>query len=198
MMIGFNLRENTMTNNFFKLPRRTPLQEVLDLVRLKYVDAINTDTLADDAIQEMLSHLDPHSIYIPASKLQEVNEDLQGNFEGVGVEFQIIDDTVNVTSVLPDGPSAIAGLLPGDRFLKVGDSTVAGNHITAERIKKLLRGPGKSQVKLLMLRNNQQKTFTVKRGTIPLPSLDAAYMFDESTGYIRLNKFAIRNSFFIL
>jgi carboxyl-terminal processing protease len=77
MVIGFNLRENTMTNNFFKLPRRTPLQEVLDLVKLKYVDAINTDTLADDAIEEMLTHLDPHSIYIPASKLQEVNEDLQ-------------------------------------------------------------------------------------------------------------------------
>ena len=190
MVIGFNLRENTMTNNFFKLPRRTPLQEVLDLVRLKYVDAINTDTLADDAIEEMLTHLDPHSIYIPASKLQEVNEDLQGNFEGIGVEFQIIDDTVHVTNVLPKGPSDIAGLQTGDKFLKVGDSVVAGNRINGDRIKKLLRGPGTSEVKLAMLRNHEQKIFTVKRGTIPLPSLDAAYMLEPGIGYIKLNKFA--------
>ena len=169
MVIGFNLRENTINNNFFKLLRRTPLQEVLDLVKLKYVDAINTDTLADDAIEEMLTHLDPHSIYIPASKLQEINEDLQGNFEGIGVEFQIIDDTVHVTNVLPQGPSDDAGLQTGDQFLKVGDSVVAGNHISSDRIKKLLRGPGTSQVKLAMLRNHQEKLFTVKRGTIPLP-----------------------------
>jgi carboxyl-terminal processing protease len=190
MVIGFNLRENTMTSSFFKLPRRTPLQEVLDLVRLKYVDAINTDTLADDAIEEMLTHLDPHSIYIPASKLQEVNEDLQGNFQGIGVEFQIIDDTVHVTNVLPEGPSDVAGIQTGDQFLKVGDSLVAGNQITSDQIKSLLRGPGTSQVKLAMLRNQHEKVFTVKRGIIPLPSLDAAYMLDDQLGYIKLNKFA--------
>ena len=190
MVIGFNLRQNTMTNSFFKVPRRTPLQEVLDLVRLKYVDAINTDTLADDAIEEMLTHLDPHSIYIPASRLQEINEDLQGNFEGIGVEFQIIDDTVHVTSVLSAGPSDQAGLQPGDQFLRVGDSVVAGNNINGDRIKKLLRGPGASQVKITILRNQQEKVFTVRRGTIPLPSLDAAYMLTPRLGYIKLNKFA--------
>jgi carboxyl-terminal processing protease len=190
MVIGFTLRENTTSNNFFKIPRRTPLQEVIDLVKLKYVDAVNTDTLADDAIEEMLTHLDPHSIYIPASKLDEINEDLQGNFEGIGVEFQIIDDTVHVTNVLPQGPSDMAGLQTGDQFLKVNDSLVAGNGINSDRIKKLLRGPGSSQVKLDMLRNHQPKLFTVKRGTIPLPSLDAAYMLDKNVGYIKLNKFA--------
>ena len=106
------------------------------------------------------------------------------------MEFQIIDDTVHVTSVLPQGPSDVAGLETGDQFLKVGDSVVAGNQISSERIKKLLRGPGTSQVKLAMLRNHQQKVFTVKRGTIPLPSLDAAYMLDKGIGYIKLNKFA--------
>ena len=190
MVIGFNLRQNTANNNFFKVARRTPIQEVLDLIHLKYVDAVNTDTLADNAIEEMLTHLDPHSIYIPASKLEEINEDLQGNFEGIGVEFQIIDDTVHVTNVLPQGPSDAAGLQTGDQFLKVNDSLVAGNHISADRIKKLLRGPGSSQVKLAMLRNHQEKDFTVKRGTIPLPSLDAAYMLDKNVGYIKLNKFA--------
>jgi len=190
MVIGFNLRENTASNNFFKVTKRTPLQQILDLVSLHYVDAVNTDTLADDAIDEMLSHLDPHSIYIPASKLQDINEDLQGNFEGIGVEFQIINDTVNVTNVLPHGPSDAAGLQTGDQFIKVNDSLVAGNHISGDRIKKLLRGPGSSQVKLVLLRNHQQKDFSVKRGTIPLPSLDAAYMLEKNVGYIKLNKFA--------
>ncbi len=190
MVIGFNLRENTRSSNFFSIPKRTPLQEVLDLIRLKYVDAVGTDTLADDAIEEMLTHLDPHSIYIPSSKLQEVNEDLQGNFEGIGVEFQIIKDTVHVVNVLDDGPSDKAGLEPGDRFLKVGDSVVAGNRIDGDRIKKLLRGPGSSEVNVTMLRDGVEKTVRIKRGTIPLPSLDASFMLDSSIGYIRLNKFA--------
>lgn len=191
MVIGFRLRENTRTgSSFFKMAKRTPLQEVLDLINMKYVDSVNTDTLGNDAIQEMLTHLDPHSIYIPASMLQEVNEDLEGNFQGIGVEFQIIKDSVHVVNVLPKGPSDDAGLKIGDRFVKVGDSLVAGNDISTERIKKLLRGTGGSSVKVNMMRNGQLQSFTIKRGTIPIPSLDAAYMIDSTTGYIKLNKFA--------
>src|SRR5215213_4883265 len=137
MIIGFRLRENTNTgSSFFKMAKRTPLQEVLDLINMKYVDSVNTDTLGNDAIQEMLTHLDPHSIFIPAAMLQEVNEDLEGNFQGIGVEFQIIKDSVHVVNVLPKGPSDEAGLKIGDRFIKVGDSLVAGNDISTERIKK--------------------------------------------------------------
>lgn len=191
MIIGFKLRENTNTGSgFFKLAKRTPLQEVLDLINMKYVDKVNTDTLGNVAIEEMLDHLDPHSVYIPASYLQEVNEDLEGNFQGIGVEFQIISDTVHVVNVMPKGPSDDAGLKIGDRFVKVNDSVVAARKITSERIKKLLRGPGGSQVQVSMLRNGQLQQFTIKRGTIPIPSLDAAYMLDSATGYIRLNKFA--------
>lgn len=191
MIIGFRLRENTRTgSNLFRFPKETPLQEVLDLINHKYVDAVSTDTLGNDAIQEMLTHLDPHSVYIPASMLQEVNEDLEGNFEGIGVEFQIIKDTVHVVNVLPKGPSDEAGLLIGDRFINVNDSAVAGNGITTEKIKKLLRGPGGSKVDVKILRGNQVQPFTIRRGTIPIPSMDAAYMIDETTGYIRLNKFA--------
>ncbi|HYE54833.1 MAG TPA: S41 family peptidase, partial [Chitinophagaceae bacterium] len=174
----------------FKLAKRTPLQEVLDLINKNYVDSVNTDTLGNDAIQEMLTHLDPHSVYIPASILQEVNEDLEGNFEGIGVEFQIISDTVHVVNVLPEGPSDEAGIKIGDRFLKVGDSAVANTEITTDKIKKLLRGPGGSQVRVSMLRNGQQQQFTIKRGTIPIPSLDAAYMIEPGIGYIKLNKFS--------
>ncbi|HEX6180195.1 MAG TPA: PDZ domain-containing protein, partial [Chitinophagaceae bacterium] len=138
MVIGFKLRENTPSNGFFRTAKKTPLQEVLELINSKYVDKVNTDTLGNDAIQEMLAHLDPHSVYIPATEVQELNEDLEGNFKGIGVEFQIINDSVHVVNVLPEGPSDEAGLAIGDRFLSVDDSAVAGNKITSERIKKLL------------------------------------------------------------
>jgi carboxyl-terminal processing protease len=154
------------------------------------VDNVNTDTLGNDAIQEMLTHLDPHSVFIPASDLQELNEDLEGNFKGIGVEFQIINDTVHVVNVLPKGPSDEAGLQIGDRFISVGDSVVAGKNITTEKIKKLLRGPGDSKVTVKMMRDNRVMPFVIRRGTIPIPSLDAAYEIDQSTGYIKLNKFA--------
>ena len=190
MVIGFKLRENTPSNGFFRTAKKTPLQEVLELINSKYVDRVNTDTLGNDAIQEMLAHLDPHSVYIPATEVQELNEDLEGNFKGIGVEFQIINDSVHVVNVLPEGPSDEAGLAIGDRFLSVDDSAVAGNKITSERIKKLLRGPGNSKVTVKMMRGNRVMTFVIRRGTIPIPSLDAAYVIDQSTGYIKLNKFA--------
>ena len=112
MLAGYKIRENTPGNkSFLKSPaKRSSLQEVIDIINLKYVDAVGVDTLADDAITEMLTRLDPHSIYIPPSSLKEANEDLQGNFQGIGVEFQIFEDTVNITSVLPGGPSDKAGL----------------------------------------------------------------------------------------
>src|SRR5215467_3021392 len=138
MFIGSALRQNVPSSRgIFNSGKRSVLQEVVDLVNLKYVDKVNTDTLAEDAVQAMLAHLDPHSVFIPASSLEEINEDLQGNFEGIGVEFFIIDDTVHVTNVLAGGPSDKAGLQVGDRFVKVGDTLVAGNHITADKIKNL-------------------------------------------------------------
>src|ERR1700755_1697449 len=152
MIIGFHLRENIRPTGFFNTRKQTPVQEVMDLVTMKYVDSIAVDTLGNNAIDGMLSHLDPHSVYIPPAGLSEVNEDLQGNFEGIGVEFQIFDDTVNVTNVLAGGPSDKAGLKVGDKFVKVGDSLVAGNGITNDRIRKLLRGPGSSKVTVSLLR----------------------------------------------
>jgi carboxyl-terminal processing protease len=190
MVIGFRLRDNIATASFFKTRKQSPVQEVLDLVNLKYVDRVSMDSLGDDAIQGMLSRLDPHSIFIPATDLTEMNEDLQGNFEGIGVEFQIFDDTVNVVYVLTGGPSDKVGLRVGDKFIKVGDSVVAGNGITTDRIKNLLRGPGASKVTINLLRAGEPKQFTVSRGTIPLPSVDVSYMINKETGYIRINKFS--------
>lgn len=190
MWIGSRLRQNIpFSRGIFDSAKRSSVQEVIDLVNMKYVDKVNTDTLTDDAIQAMLTHLDPHSIFIPASYLDEVNEDLQGNFEGIGVEFYIINDTVNVTSVLADGPSDKAGLKVGDQFLTVNDSAVAGN-VNGDKIKKLLRGPHGSLVKVNMLRAGKVIQASISRGTIPLYSVDAAYMIADSTGYIHLNKFS--------
>src|SRR5688572_11295372 len=171
-----------LTQGFFQNNQRSSLQETLDLIRLNYVDPVSTDSLADDAIESMLTHLDPHSVYIPAKFLQEVNEDLQGNFEGIGVEFQIINDTVHVVNVFAGGPSAAAGMQVGDKFLKVGDSVVAGIGITSARIKKLLRGPGSSTVAISVLSGTTRKVVTVVRGTIPLYSVDASYMINDTTG----------------
>ena len=179
-----------LTQGFFQNNQRSSLQETLDLIRLNYVDPVSTDSLADDAIESMLTHLDPHSVYIPAKFLQEVNEDLQGNFEGIGVEFQIINDTVHVVNVFPGGPSANAGMQVGDKFLKVGDSTVAGNGISSRRIKNLLRGPGSSAISITILSGTTKKVIRVVRGTIPLYSVDASYMINDTTGFIHLNKFS--------
>ena len=193
MLIGFRLRGNIRPTGFFKTRKQTPVQEVMDLVTMKYVDPIATDTLGENAIDGMLSHLDPHSLYIPPADLSEVNEDLQGNFEGIGVEFQIFDDTVNVMNVLAGGPSDKAGLKVGDKFIKVDDSVVAGNGITNDRIRKLLRGPGASKVTVTLLRAGESgtpRTFAIIRGTIPLPSVDVAYMINKDIGYIRINKFS--------
>jgi len=190
MLIGFRMRSNIVTAGFFNTRKSTPVQEVIDLVNMKYVDKVAMDTLGDAAIQGMLAHLDPHSVYIPAVDLSDFNEDLQGNFEGIGIEFQIFDDTVNVVSVLSGGPSDKAGLVVGDKFLKVGDSAVAGNGINTDKIKKLLRGPGQSKVDITLLRNGQTHTVSVARGTIPLPAVDVAYMINKETGYIRINKFS--------
>jgi carboxyl-terminal processing protease len=191
MITGYKVRERLpLSQSFFATSKNSSLDEAVDLIRLHYVDPIATDSLTDDAIQAMLGHLDPHSIFIPARYLAEINEDLQGNFEGIGVEFQIIGDTVNVASVLKGGPSEKAGVLTGDQFLKVGDSVVAGNGITADRIKKLLRGEGGSAVSITFLRGISSKVLSVQRGTIPLYSVDAAYMINDSTGFIHLNKFS--------
>jgi carboxyl-terminal processing protease len=193
MVIGFRLRGNIRPTGFFKTREQSTVQEVLDLVNHNYVDSVSPDSLGDNAIEGMLSHLDPHSSFIPAVDMTEMNEDLQGNFEGIGIEFQIFDDTVNVMNVLAEGPSDKAGLRVGDKFIKVGDSLVAGNGISNEKIRRMLRGPGASKVTVTLLRAGNPgglRQITISRGIIPLPSVDVAYMVNKETGYIRINRFS--------
>ncbi len=191
MYFGFKLRENTPTGTgFFRTEKKTSLQEILDLVKQRYVDSIRLDSLQYSAINDMMDHLDPHSIYIPASSLQAVNEDLLGNFEGIGVEFNIFSDTVHIVHVLANGPSDKAGVQIGDKIIRVNNETIAGKGISSDDIKRMIRGERGSSVKITVLRKNEQKEISITRGTIPIPAVDAAYMLDRTTGYIKLNKFS--------
>ena len=191
MFFGFKLHQQTgSTQGFFKRDRRSSIQEALDLIKSRYVDTLKADSLQDNAMQGIMSELDPHSVYIPPSNVNEANEDIIGNFEGIGVEFNMFNDTVNVLYVVPGGPSDKAGLQIGDKILKVNDSSIVSHKLTSVAIKKMIRGEAGSQVKLAIYRNNTIQYFYVTRGTIPLPSLDAAYMLDSVTGYIKLNKFS--------
>lgn len=194
MFFGYKLRDNMGFNRkgFFASEKTTPIQEVLNLINSRYVDSVGTDTLATKAIAEILSELDPHSIYIPAEELKSVNEDLDGGFEGIGVEFDIYNDTVNVLNVLPGGPSEKAGIQIGDRFLKIDTTTIAGVNVTSEKMKKLLRGESGSKVSVTLLRGNEKKEISIARGMIPISSVDASYMIQPGIGYIRLNKFSRR------
>ncbi|MCO5235984.1 MAG: S41 family peptidase [Chitinophagaceae bacterium] len=191
MFLGYKMKEKMpVTSGLFTGERKGVVQEVLDLISKRYVDSIKTDTLADAAIEEMLSHLDPHSVFIPAVDVQQVNEDLAGRFEGIGIEFSIFNDTVNVLSVLKGGPSEKAGLQTGDKFLTINGSQATGDSIDADKIKQVLRGIRGSEVVVDLLRGDEKMKFTITRDVIPLYSLDAGYMIAPAVGYIRLNKFS--------
>ena len=190
MFLGYRLNDQSSNKKgFFAVDKRGALQEALDLIKLKYVDSVHIDTLEGRAIQEMMSELDPHSVYFPPVEVNEVNEDLEGKFDGIGVEFNVFNDTVNVVYVIPGGPSDKAGLLIGDKILKVNDSSLTGRSFSSDEIKKFIRGQKSSKAVILLLRGREQKTVSVTRGSIPVPSVDAAYMIDKINGYIKLNKF---------
>ncbi len=190
MYLGYKMRDSNPGKSFFFSEKRRPVQEIMDLIKNRYVDDVQMESLEDTAIQAMLSKLDPHSVFIPADELQQVNEDLAGKFFGIGIEFNIFNDTLNVINVLKDGPGYKAGLLTGDKFIKIGDSLVAGNKTDGEAFRKLLRGDRGTKVTVTYLRNAQEKKADITRDAIPLSSIDASYMITKEIGYIRLNKFS--------
>src|SRR5690606_36103284 len=147
----------------------------------KYVDSVNVDSLGNAAIMTILSGLDPHSVYIPARKLLEVNEELEGVFFGIGIEFVIIQDTSTILRILEGGPAASAGLRPGDKIIQINDSLVAGNHSSGETMKELSRGKMGTPVKLKLLRGPKIYELAVKRGPVQITSIDAFYMADDTT-----------------
>ncbi|MEG1748441.1 MAG: S41 family peptidase [Tannerellaceae bacterium] len=157
-----------------------------------YVDDTNESKLVQDAIVGMLEKLDPHSTYMDPEETKEMTEPLQGNFDGIGIQFNMLTDTLYVIQVIPGGPSEKVGLMAGDRIIMVDDTLVAGVKIKNNDIMRRLRGPKGTVVRIGVLRNKDPKLidFTITRGKIPVYSLDAAFMADKTTGYIKLNRFA--------
>lgn len=163
---------------------------LFDLLRDRYVDTLNLQKLVEDAIPSIVEELDPHSVYIPASDLSEINEQLEGSFSGVGIQFNIQNDTVMVIQVISGGPSERVGIMPGDRIVTVDDSTFVGKEINNDRVLKTLRGPKGTIVELGIRRNTSSEllSFDVERGDIPVNSVVAQYMEGE-IGYIKIDNF---------
>jgi len=168
------------------------MREVLSLIKNEYVDTANTELLVEDAIGHMLGKLDPHSSYISSKDIVEANEDLKGNFEGIGIEFNIFHDTLVVVSALSGGPSESVGLRSGDKIVKVNDKNIAGIGLTNRDVQTHLKGPKGTEVKIEVIRKNVGKPilFTIVRDKIPQYSIDASYMLDHEIGYIKINRFA--------
>lgn len=172
--------------------RTDKLGKLLQIIQKDYVDPISTDSLQELAISTLLSELDPHSTYIPPADLQSVNEDMEGNFEGVGIEFNVTNDTITVVAVVSGGPSEKAGVLPGDRIVKIDGETVAGVKISNEGVIKKLRGQKGSEVKVSVSRKGSKGLvdFDIIRDRIPLYSVDASFMLTKDIGYIKISRFA--------
>lgn len=167
------------------------IDEVFRYIDAKYVDTVETNRLRDEAIEQLLAQLDPHSVYISPDELRAVEEDMSGQFEGIGVEFIVLDDTIQVVSPITGGPSEAVGIMAGDRIVTINDSTVAGVKTTLSHIYNRLRGPKGTEVQLGIRRGTESalRQFTVVRDVIPVHSVDVAYMLDQQTGYIKVNRF---------
>ena len=173
--------------------RNDKLNSILNIIESNYVDSVNRNDLVETAIPAILKKLDPHSVYIPAKDLARANEPLQGNFEGIGISFNMLTDTILVISTIPGGPSEKMGLMAGDKILYVNDSLVAGRHIADEKIMGMLKGPKGTTVRIKILRAGQRELlpFEITRDKIPIYSVDVDYMVNNHTGYIRINNFAM-------
>lgn len=173
-------------------PKSNKLDVILDFAQKNYVDSISVSDIIEKAIPEVLKNLDPHSVYIPSSEMQGANEQLEGNFDGIGVYFNMPEDTVVIMGVVAGGPSERVGLQAGDRIVKINDSLVAGSKVPQDSIMKMLRGKRGTDVSIDVKRSgiSQLIPFTITRAEIPIKSVDVAYMIDDVTGYIKMSRFA--------
>lgn len=168
------------------------ISTILTLIQQGYVDSVSTSSIIEETIPEILKNLDPHTTYIPARNMVEVQEEMTGNFSGIGVQFSIMEDTVRVVDVISGGPSSKVGLLPGDRIVRVNDSIIAGNNVKNQTVLSLLKGKKNTHVIVGIVRkgNKEELEFDIIRGEIPLYSVDVSYMIDEETGFIKISRFA--------
>ncbi len=192
IFIGIKLSRNGTNERMLLFPRPDKINSVLDMIEDTYVDSVSRGNLEEEAINSVLKQLDPHSVYIPASELQEMNEPLEGNFSGIGVQFNFQEDTIVIVGTVSGGPSEKVGVLPGDRIVKVNDTIVAGVKLTSDKIVRRLKGIEGTKVKIAIVRPGIKLPieFTITRGKIPLKSIDIAYIASPGIGYLKISKFA--------
>ncbi len=194
ILLGIHLAPKSMTGSSFfpsNFSQDNKISEIFNFIKHDYVDTVNIEHLSEEAITKILDELDPHSQYIPASELIQVNEQLEGNFEGIGVQFRIENDTVMVVLPLSGGPSEKVGIKAGDRIVIVDKDTIAGKGIQNREVMKRLKGKRGTKVDLRVFRRGDKGLidFTITRDVIPTFSVDVAYMVNNSTGYIKINSF---------
>lgn len=167
------------------------LNNLLHIINDQYVDTVNIDSLVDKAVPQILSDLDPHSVYIRAKDVQSVTDDLKGSFSGIGVQFVIREDTIRVQGIVKNGPAERAGIVAGDKIISIDDKPFVGKVVTNEETIKRLKGPKGTKVKIGILKYKEKKPtiYTITRNDIPVKSIPATYMLDDETGYIRINSF---------
>jgi len=190
IFIGNKLSRNSGVN-FPSTSKISKLDAIVDLIQNSYVDSISTDTLIEKTIPQMLKNLDPHTSYIPAKELVGVEEEMRGNFGGIGVQFSIQNDTVLVVDVISGGPSSKLGIMPGDRIVTVNDTLLAGKGLKNEKVLSKLRGEKGTNVKVGIKRKGFKDLigFDITRGDIPIYSVDVSYMIDNEVGYIKVSRF---------
>jgi carboxyl-terminal processing protease len=192
ILIGTNLDGTEWGKRGFGFDRDSKLARVVKLVHDNYVDSVDVDSLEGETVNQFLQNLDPHSLYLPQQRAQTVNQGLNGGFDGLGVAYQLINDTLYITEVSAGSPAAKAGILGGDRIINLNGQNFAGTHLNIEAVHKAVSGKKNSELELALLHPNATKitTLKLKRGHVTLSSLDAAYMVAPQTGYIKISKFA--------
>ena len=188
---NFSIRPGA-NSGFSLTPKANKISSAMQYIANEYVDTVDINSLTDQVLPDLVEQLDPHSVYIPATDFQRVSEPLVGNFSGIGVSFNMTDDTVAIISTIPNGPSERVGVMAGDRIIMVDDSLVAGVKMPSDDIVKMLKGPRNTEVKVTIYRRGTDKPidFEITRDNIPLYSVDVAYKMNDNTGYIKINQFA--------
>lgn len=193
ILVGYAIqgRNNLPSTKFVTIGKSGKIDEVLGYIGQKYVEDVDDEALSDAAIEEILSELDPHSYYLSAEEMSSVREEMTGNFEGIGVEFFIVKDTIMVVTPLSGGPSEALGIQSGDKIIMIDDTLVAGNGITNSGVVKRLKGPKGTVVKVGIKRNGKKDLidYEIKRDRIPIYSVDAGFMVNDETGYIKISRF---------
>jgi carboxyl-terminal processing protease len=193
VFIGGKLHFNDTPEKLFTTnSKKDKLNRLIDYIDYEYVDDVDTDSIVDVTVNNILEKLDPHSVYIPKREMNEVSENMKGDFVGIGINFYPYKDTISVIRTVDDGPSFLKGILPGDRILMADNDTLYGRGLESDRIVEKLKGKKGSYVELTVYRKSEDRTFKVniKRDIVPIKSVESYYMMTPIMGYIKVNRFA--------